>query len=156
MALRIAFITMLIAALAANCFASVCQQDFTINGINLNDKYEKIIQVMGKPTKQIEDEGQLSLIHLSYPGLKISVKNKEGKIVYIMADTADYQTHRGVKIGATPYKVMKAYGQPAKAIIKGHIYYIYDTDPQSGDRLVFDMTNGYVSKIILTNMPLED
>ncbi|MPL68031.1 hypothetical protein SDC9_13735 [bioreactor metagenome] len=141
----------------ATCFAAVTPADFTVRGISLgSSSYDDIVANLGEPKKKFEDEqGQLSLTHLSYPGLKIAVVSEGGPVVYMLIDNGDYKTQRGVKVGATPSKLTKEYGQPQKSMINGHVYYIYDTEPVSKSRLIFDMTDGYASKIIFTSMPLE-
>lgn len=146
----------LLIILITPCLAAVTQSDFTVKGINLlSSNYDNIVAKFGEPKKKInEDQGQPPLTHLSYPGLKISVVTESGRIVHMVIDNGDYQTNRGVKVGATPYKVTKAYGQPNKNVLRGHVYYIYDTEPAGANRLIFDMTEGYASKIIFTSMPL--
>lgn len=152
----ITVMTMLI-ILITPCLAAVTHNDFTVNGINLlSSNSDNVVAKLGEPKKKLnEDHGQLPLTHLSYPGLKISAVSNSGEIVNMVIDNGDYKTNRGVKVGATPYKVTKAYGQPIKTILRGHVYYIYDTDPVGLNRLIFDMTEGYASKIIFTKMPLE-
>ncbi|NLP40796.1 MAG: hypothetical protein GX348_01115 [Veillonellaceae bacterium] len=139
------------------CLAAVTHDDFTVKGINLlSSNYDSIVAKLGEPKKKINEEyGQPPLTHLSYPGLKISVISESGQIVHMVIDNGDYQTKRGVKVGATPYKITKAYGKPYKTVLRGHVYYIYDTEPAGANRLIFDMTEGYASKIIYTTMPLK-
>ena len=138
------------------CLAALTQNDFTVKGINLlSSNYDDIILKLGEPKNKInEEQGQPPLTHLAYRGFKISVVSDSGQIVHMVIDNGDYQTNRGVKVGATPYKITKAYGQPYKTVLRGHVYYIYDTEPAGANRLIFDMTEGYASKIIFTNMPL--
>lgn len=139
------------------CFAAITANDLTINGVTLlSSKYDDVLAKLGEPKrKSIDEEGQPPLTHLAYVGFQASLITASGQVVYMMIDNSDYSTVRGVKIGATPYKVVKAYGQPQKSIIDGHVYYIYNTEPASESHLVFDMTAGYASKIIITNLPLK-
>lgn len=154
---RVSVIVCVILLISINvCFAAITVNDLTINGITLlSSKYDDVLAKLGEPKrKSVDEEGQPPLTHLAYAGFHASLVTPSGQVVYMMIDSNDYSTVRGVKIGATPYKVVKAYGQPQKSIIEGHVYYIYNTEPASESHLVFDMTAGYVSKIIITNLPL--
>lgn len=149
-------ITLMLFLLSTNCFAAINSSDFSVNGISLvSSKYEDVLAKLGQPKNKFDDDqGQTPLTHMSYRGLKISVAKDTGHVVYMMIDNSEYQTQRGVMVGTTPYKITKLYGNPQKTVIKGHIYYIYNTEPECANRILFDMTDGYVSKIILTSMPL--
>lgn len=142
--------------LSTNCFAAINPSDFDVNGISLgSSKYEDVLTKLGEPKSKFDDDqGQMVLTHMSYRGLKISVAQDSGRIVYMMIDNSEFKTQRGVKVGATPYIVTKLYGTPQKTIINGHVYYVYNTEQESSNHLLFDMTEGYVTKIIFTSMPL--
>ena len=149
---RILLILLLVLAPVTVGFASIDQDDFTINGVNLlTSNYDDVITKLGKPSKQKSDEQGEKLTYLTYGGLHIWTAG-DGQISYMRIDGSDYQTKRGVKVGGTPYKVVKEYGQPLKQTIHGHSYYIYKVDVQAKDRLIFDMSEGYVSQIIFTRV----
>ena len=93
------------------------------------------------------------MTYLTYTNLQIWLNRKSGQIVYLKIEDRDTQTARGVKVGATSYKVIKEYGQPQKQMIKGHMYYIYRLNAADSYRLLFDLTEGYVNRIILTHLP---
>lgn len=156
MKIKICFVLLiLIMVLSSVCFAAITQDDFTLNGVNLvNSKYDDVIAKIGVPKKKTFDEqGEQPRTYLTYSGLQVWMDNKSGQLAYMKADGNDYQTTRGIKVGGTPYKIIKEYGEPQKQKIKGHLYYIYKMNPESAYRLVFDMTEGFVSKIILTSLP---
>lgn len=142
---------------ANSCLAAITQEDLAVNGVRLlSSRYEDVLAKFGEPKRKSADEnGQPPLTHLAYAGFHASVVSDTGKLVYMMVDNSDYSTIRGVKVGATPYKVIQAYGQPQKMNLRGHIYYVYNTEPAGDTHLIFDMTEGYASKIIFTNLPLD-
>lgn len=137
------------------CLANLTQDDFTINGVNLiTSSYDDVITTLGEPAKKtVDQQGEPALTYLTYKGLRVWTVNNSGQVAYILADGRDYETHRGIKIGATPYKVTKEYGDPLKENIRNHVYYVYKLNPTSGHRLYFDMTEGYVSRMIFTSLP---
>lgn len=133
-------------------FTAITQDDFEVKGINLlTSTYDDVIAKLGKPSKQKVDEEGEKLTYLTYGGMHIWTAG-DGKISYMRIDGNDYQTKRGVRVGGTAYKVVKEYGEPQKQIIRGHSYYIYKLDPLDKNRLIFDMSEGYVSQVIFTRM----
>lgn len=136
------------------CFGNVETKDFSFQGLNiLSAKDEDIIAKMGEPKrKNVDDIGNPALTHLLYRNTYIKVYNDTGKIAYIKIEDRDYKTVRGISVGATPYKVVKEYGQPEKVNVNGHIYYVYKLTDVIGYRLMFDMTDGFVGRIIFTNL----
>jgi hypothetical protein len=136
------------------CFAEVNAADFTFNSVDvLTGKYEDIIAKMGEPKRKAVDEtGSPALTYLLYRNIHIETYNDSGKIAYIKIEDRDFKTVRGVAIGSTPYKLVKEYGQSEKVNLNGHIYYVYKLADTACTRLLFDMTNGYVSRIIFSNL----
>lgn len=134
--------------------AAINTADLTINGISLlKSNYADVIAKFGYSKKQIADtKYQPPVHHLIYSGIRIGVKDKEGPVVLLQIDAGRYQTSRGVKIGGTAYKVIKEYGQPDQQTINGHRYFIYRSDSVPEQRLIFDMSEGYVTKIIMTSL----
>ncbi|MCE5285797.1 MAG: DUF4309 domain-containing protein [Pelosinus sp.] len=152
--IRVLLILNILLVMGVNlCFADVNTTDFTFNGINiLTGSYQDIMTKLGEPKKKIVDEtGSPAFTYLSYPNIHIQTYNDSGKIAFVKIEDRDYKTARGIAIGSTPYKVVKEYGQPEKLNI-GHIYYVYKLADAAGYRLMFDMTDGYVTRIIFTNL----
>jgi hypothetical protein len=136
------------------CFAEVKASDFTFNGVDiLTGSYDDIITKMGQPKRKTADEtGSPAFTYLVYRDIYIQANTDTGKITYIKIEDRAYKTVRGIAVGSTPYKVVKEYGQPEKVNIKGHIYYVYKLMDTAGYRLMFDMSDGYVSRILFTNL----
>ena len=145
----------IIIMLTGICSAAVTQEDFTVNGVNfVTGNYEDVIAHFGAPhKKRVEDQDDPPMTYLTYTNLTIWLNNRSGQIVYLKMEDRDAQTARGVKVGGTSYKVIKEYGQPERQKIKGHMYYIYHLNADDQYRLLFDLTEGYVSRIIFTNLP---
>lgn len=162
---KIVFFLLLISFLfSSTALAALTQEDFTLYtikdssaplaGVNLvSGGYKELIAKMGEPKKQTEDSGEQPVLYIIYPNLHLSLQSQTDKITYLRFDGKDYQTQRGIKVGGTAYKVIKEYGQPEKQLVKGHMYYIYTWDEKPAYRLVFDMSEGYVSRVIYTTLP---
>lgn len=153
--IKVVLILNILLILGSNlCFAEVKSADFAVNGINIiTGKYEDILTTMGEPKrKTVDEEGNPAFTYLTYRNMHIQTYNASGKIAYIKIEDRDYKTARGIAIGSTPYKVVKEYGQPHKENLRGHIYYIYKLPDNPAYRLLFDMTDGFLSRIIFTNL----
>jgi hypothetical protein len=144
---------LLITAAVSTCSAALTQADFTIRGVNLlTDKYGDVIRKLGEPRQKIDGPQDIPQTYLLYSGLRVSMLNDSQRIAFIRIDGRDISTKRDVKVGATPYKVVKEYGTPEEQELGGHIYYIYRLNPGSEDCIAFDLSEGYVSRIILTRL----
>lgn len=137
------------------CSAGIPKEDFLINEIDfINNTYEDVLVKLGPPKRQTTDEkGEPPLNYLTYPGLRVWTFIDTNKIAFILVDNNQFQTKRGIRVGGTSYKVIKEYGDPERQTIKGHRYFIYKTDSSPEKRLIFDMSEGYVSRIIITSLP---
>lgn len=136
------------------CSAAVTRDDFAINGIQLlEDQRTDIIIKIGHSKKEITDDNRKPpMTYLIYPGIRFGTDNTSKQIVYMQIDTRDYQTKRGITVGGTNYKVIQEYGEPERQTIKGHRYYIYHLESDPMCRLIFDMSQGYVSRIIFSRL----
>nr|WP_092072497.1 hypothetical protein [Dendrosporobacter quercicolus]NSL48511.1 hypothetical protein [Dendrosporobacter quercicolus DSM 1736]SDM42966.1 hypothetical protein SAMN04488502_104220 [Dendrosporobacter quercicolus] len=139
---------------AAAVSAAISAVDLAVNEIRpAASSYADVIAKFGYSKKQIVDtKHQPPVTYLIYSGLRIGLSGQEGPVAVLQLDTGQYQTSRGVKIGATAYKVIKEYGQPDQQIINGHRYFIYQLESAPEQRLIFDMSEGYVTKIIMTSL----
>ncbi|MPN59057.1 hypothetical protein SDC9_206775 [bioreactor metagenome] len=138
----------------AVCSAAVSQADFSMGEISLfSHKDIDIIEKFGHAKKQMtDDQRQPPLDYFIYPGIRFGIVQPTGEIAFMSVDTGAYQTVRGIKVGGTVYKVVKEYGEPERQTIKGHRYYVYRLESDPTYRLMFDMSEGYVSRIILTKL----
>lgn len=158
-------LALLVLFLTNTVFAALQQEDFTLQkleerqkssliGVNLvTSTLADITGYMGEPKKKTEDSSEDPVIDMAYSNLHLSIYSQSNKMIALRFDGREYQTLRGIKVGATSYKVIKEYGQPDKQMIKGHIYYIYKWEQDPKYRLVFDLSDGYVSRVIYTTLP---
>ena len=140
--------------LTATSFAMQREVDFSYKKVSLGMSYEEMVNLIGEPKVQfVTFIGEYAVDEYVYNDVRIDFALNTKKIVFISIKDKKYENNQGVKIGSTLYKLKKEYGKGEKQIINGKKYYIYQHEQNPDDKLLLDVSNGYVEKIIIMNLP---
>ena len=135
--------------LTATSFAMQREVDFSYKKVSLGMSYEEMVNLIGEPKVQfVTFIGEYAVDEYVYNDVRIDFDLNTKKIVFISIKDKKYENNQGVKIGSTLYKLNKEYGKGEKQIINGKKYYIYQHEQNPDDKLLLDVSNGYVEKII--------
>lgn len=147
--LMIAFCAMLFSSLALAAKA----EDFTYRGVALGDGYDQMAKALGAPGVDIDHMvGGRRMTYYIYRDVRIGVDAASGEIADIRIADKKYEALNGVKLGATPHKIIQEYGAAKKERIGGHTYYIYRNAAKPEERLMLDVSAGYLEEIRITRL----
>ncbi|WP_455577415.1 hypothetical protein [Anaerosinus sp.] len=150
---KILSITILCMILTIHGFAAE-KIDFSYRGIELGGSYEEMVNKIGQPRMDISHLTDTAVVTYYIYGenndTRIGIDEATKKVVDIRISDKTYESEKGVKIGATLYKLNKAYGKGEKERIGGKVYYIYQQNEK--DRLMLDISQGYLNEIRITTL----
>lgn len=144
-------------AFAVSVFAA-SPEDFTYKGIKLGDPYETVAEKLGQPRVNFDYIVKDNIVtYYFYKGndMRIGIDRFTNKVVDIRVSDKAYATEKGVKIGATPHKILKEYGPANKERINGHIYYIYKNPQDEKQQLLLDVSQGDLEEFRITTLAEE-
>ena len=146
---RIFWITLFLMCFTGNIFAS-SREDFCCKDIRLGDSHQMVIDKLGQPKVDIEKivEDRM-IVYYIYKDFKVGIDKAKDTVVDMRLNDRDYTIKNGVKLGATPHKILKEYGKTTRERKNGHMYYIYYNENQ---KLMFDISAGYLEEIRITSL----
>lgn len=151
---KILLFLMLFVAINSTTFAMPEEVDFSYNKLKVGMSYDEMVKIMGESKiKLMTFHDEYAVDEYVYKDIRIDLDVNSKKVVLISIKDKKYENNKGVKIGATLYKLNKEYGVAQKEIIGGKKYYIYSNNQNKEEKLIFDVTYGYVEKIIITDLP---
>ena len=144
---------LLMMLMAVSVFAAE-KADFTYKGLQIGDTYEEMTQKIGTPRMDIshvtDNRVVTYYVYGEYNDTRIGIDEMTKKVVDMRIGDKKYTTEKDVKIGATPFKLNKVYGQGKKERIGGKVYYIYEGE--DSERLMLDISQGYLAEIRITTL----
>lgn len=134
--------------------------DFSCRGVYLGDEERKMLGIFGEPLfdRQVRVQG-ISVVYYSFPkGYDIGVSANTRKVMDIRVKDEKYQGRKGIRYGATPYKIKTTFGDKERRMIDGVIYYIYERPNHPHQRLLLsvDSENGSLTSFRITSLPLTE
>lgn len=151
---KILLLLVLFLSINSITFAMPEEVDFTYKNLRIGMSYDEMVKIMGESQIKLmvfRDEDAVD--EYVYKDIRIDFDVNSQKIILISIKDKKYENNKGVKIGATLFKLNKEYGAAQKEIIGGKKYYIYSNSQNNAEKLIFDVTYGYVEKIIITDLP---
>lgn len=127
--------------------------DFSYQGLKLGDDYDTMIQKLGSPRTDISHLLEDRVVtYYFYKDTRLGIDEVSKKIVDIRIADKAYSAENGVKLGATAHKIMKEYGKVVKEKVKGQVYYIYYNEDNPKEKLMLDVSPGYLEEIRITDL----
>lgn len=132
--------------------APLTEADFVLGGINAaTDDLATALEKGGRLRVDYEKDDYIPPVHLwVFEDIKLYTDIYTDKILLLTTEEDNIKTARGVRIGATKHKVIKEYGTPKKEVGNGMICFVYR---MGENRLIFDVTPGYVEAIMINRLP---
>ncbi|WP_058485677.1 CAP-associated domain-containing protein [Defluviitalea phaphyphila] len=127
-----------------NDTSKVSEAEFSIYNISIGDSEEKVIQELGNPNRLDASEyGFTWYIYNEDYTNYVQVGIKDGKVVGLYTNSANWESKKGIKLGSTSLEVQKAYGTPLSYILKGNTRYYISADKSEVNTFLID--NSYVN-----------
>lgn len=148
----IALVWAMMISVAACAPAPLTEADFELGGINaVTDDLDTALKNGGKLRVDYEKETYIPPAHVwVFKDIKMYTDLYTNKILLLTTEEEGVETARGVRVGSTKHKILKEYGEPKKERKDGMICFVYQ---MGGNRLIFDVTAGYVEAIMINCMP---
>lgn len=128
-------------------------EDFTYRGLKLGDDHQTMIDQLGEPRVDVDHiVGDQVVTYYIYRDTRIGIDMETKKIVDIRIADKDYTAENGVKLGATPHKLIKEYGKAKRERIGGRIFYIYHQVLKPEEKLMLEISEGFLAEIRITNL----
>lgn len=148
---KILSITILCMMMMMQVFAAE-KVDFSYRGVEIGTSYEAMTSKIGQPRMDISHLTDTAVVTYYIYGenndTRIGIDETTKSVVDIRISDKSYETEKGVKIGATLYKLNKVYGKGEKERIGGKVYYVYQQNEK--ERLMLDISQGYLNEIRIT------
>lgn len=129
--------------------------DFSYKGVDLGDNYDVMVEKLGEPivdfTYVVNDQVVVYYMY-HHHDVRVGMDVETGKIVDIRIGDKSYETDKGIKLGATPHKILKTYGKTERVKIGSHIYYVYHNEAKTTQCLYLEVDQGYLEEIRITNL----
>jgi len=118
---------------------------FQIQGISIGDSEASVVAKYGQPvSKEASEYGfEWYVYHQDYNNyMQVGLKN--GAVVGLYSNSAEWSSKEGVTLGSTSATVKKAYGEPLSEIKKGNTRYLINKKDMSQSP-VYLVDNSYVT-----------
>lgn len=129
-------------------------KDFEIMGLSLYQTVDDLIKIFKEPTSIsdtiIYENDKENYKRYIYSGIEFEICIPTQKIVEISIKSPDYRTNRGIRVGDSREKLIKAYGNKYDAYkFKGKDLIVYNyfekrKDPVFGDEIYFELCLHFV------------
>lgn len=129
------------------------------DGVRLGDSYAVMEERLGEPivgiTRNVADT---TLLYYTYRhnDVWIGIDAESGKIMDMIIRDKDYCMDGNIRLGATIPKLIREYGRGIKVRYNGLTQYAYQIDTTAGGALYFEINEGYVREIRMSNLKLID
>lgn len=128
-------------------------EDFSYQGLRLGDSHAQMLEKLREPRTDIDKVvGGKNITYYFYKDTRIGIDGKKDAIVDMRIGDKAYVAKNGVKLGATPHKILKEYGKCSREHVEGHIYYIYHNEEDPAQKLMFDISEGHLGEIRITDL----
>lgn len=127
--------------------------DFSYQGIKLGDDYDAMVLKLGAPRSDMSRLLEDRLVtYYFYKDTRLGIDEVSKEIVDIRIADKAYTAENGIRLGATAHKIMKEYGKAVKEKVKGQVYYIYYNEDNPKEKLMLDVSPGYLEEIRITDL----
>lgn len=129
------------------------------DGVSLGDSYAVMEERLGEPivgiTRSIADT---TLVYYTYRhnDVWIGLDAENGQVIDIIIRDKDYCMDGNISLGATLPKLIREYGRGMKVRYNGLTQYAYQSATTAGGTFYFEINEGYVREIRMTNLKLID
>lgn len=147
-------IMMLVGLCCISCLAFAAEPvDFTYKSIKIGDSYDQMTKALGETSTEIDKViAGKELTYYIYKDTRVGIVKADNSIADIRIGDKTYEARNGVKLGATPYKILKEFGKANRQHYYNQICYIYQNPNDAKEKLILDITEGYLREIRITNL----